>query len=113
MELFCQLTCPEQMTVILQHQFWDLVVGDTHFEVGLSFGGVPEKLIVPYEALSSDPAVWQAVAQRIGVTPRAAAELRPVTEKPAGSHDAALRAEAEALHARLAARGFAALGLAS
>jgi hypothetical protein len=69
-------------------------------------------LFVPYEALSSDPAVWQAVAQRIGVTPSAAEELRPVTEKPAGAHDAALAAEAEALHARLSARGFASLGLA-
>ena len=69
-------------------------------------------LFVPYEALSSDPAVWQAVARRIGVAPAAAGELRPVTEKPAGSHDAGLAAEAEALHARLAARGFAALGLA-
>jgi hypothetical protein len=67
---------------------------------------------VPYEALSSDPAVWQAVAKLIGVAPSAAAELRPVTEKPAGDHDVALAAEAEALHARLAARGFASLGLA-
>lgn len=50
---------PDEMTIVLQHQFWDLVVGDTHFEVGLSFGGVPEKLIVPYEALTGfyDPSV--------------------------------------------------------
>jgi hypothetical protein len=69
-------------------------------------------LFVPYEALSSDPAVWRAVAERIGVAPTMAEELRPVAEKPAGHHDAALAAKAEALHARLAARGFAALGLA-
>lgn len=50
---------PDEMTIVLQHQFWDLVVGETHFEVGLSFGGVPEKLSVPYDALTGfyDPSV--------------------------------------------------------
>jgi len=50
---------PEQMTIILQHQYWDLSVNDTGFEVGLSFGGVPEKLSVPFEAINSffDPSV--------------------------------------------------------
>ena len=33
---------PEQMTIILQHQFWDLTVTERGFEVGLSFGGIPE-----------------------------------------------------------------------
>jgi|SRR5690242_3998416 hypothetical protein len=50
---------PEQMTVILQHQFWDLSVSDTGFEVGLSFGGIPEKLGVPFDAIKGffDPSV--------------------------------------------------------
>lgn len=50
---------PEEMTIVLQHQFWDLIVGETTFEVGLSFGGVPERLLVPYEALTGfyDPSV--------------------------------------------------------
>jgi hypothetical protein len=50
---------PEEMTVILQHQFWDLVVTEDHFEVGLSFGGVPERLVVPFGAIKSffDPSV--------------------------------------------------------
>ena len=50
---------PEQMTIILQHQFWDLKVTDEGFEVGLSFGGVPEKLGVPFEAIKGffDPSV--------------------------------------------------------
>lgn len=68
-------------------------------------------LFVPYEALSADPAVWTAVARRIGVTPATAGELRPVADRAPGAHDAGLAAEAEALHARLAGRGFAALGL--
>ena len=50
---------PEEMTVILQHQFWDLVVTEDRFEVGLSFGGIPERLVVPFDAIKSffDPSV--------------------------------------------------------
>jgi hypothetical protein len=50
---------PEEMTIILQHQFWDLKVGDDEFEVGLSFGGVPAKLVIPFEAVKGffDPSV--------------------------------------------------------
>ena len=50
---------PEEMTVVLQHQFWDLVVTDEHFEVGLSFGGVPERVLVPFASIKSfvDPSV--------------------------------------------------------
>ncbi len=50
---------PQEMTVILQHQFWDLVVTDDRFEVGLSFNGIPERLVVPFSAIKSffDPSV--------------------------------------------------------
>jgi hypothetical protein len=50
---------PDEMTIILQHQFWDLVVHDDRFEVGLSFGGIPERLAVPFAAIKSffDPSV--------------------------------------------------------
>jgi hypothetical protein len=44
---------PSEMTVVLQHQFWDLTVTDSAFEVGLSFKGMPETLYVPFRALSS------------------------------------------------------------
>jgi hypothetical protein len=49
---------PEEMTIILQHQFWDLVVTEDRFEVGLSFGGIPERLVVPFNSIKSfsDPA---------------------------------------------------------
>jgi hypothetical protein len=49
---------PQAMTIVLQHQFWDLAVRDEAFEVGLSFGGVPERLTVPFEAIMAfvDPA---------------------------------------------------------
>lgn len=50
---------PEEMTIILQHQFWDLIVNEERFEVGLSFNGIPERLVVPFSALKSffDPSV--------------------------------------------------------
>ncbi|MFM8700070.1 MAG: SspB family protein [Hyphomicrobiales bacterium] len=50
---------PAEMTIVLQHQFWDLLVSDTHFEVSLSFGGIPENLKIPFSALSGfwDPSV--------------------------------------------------------
>jgi len=50
---------PDEMTIVLQHQFWDLAVTDVGIEVGLSFGGVPEKLFVPFDAIKGffDPSV--------------------------------------------------------
>jgi hypothetical protein len=50
---------PEEMTVILQHQFWDLTVTEDRFEVGLSFNGIPERLVVPFQSIKSffDPSV--------------------------------------------------------
>jgi hypothetical protein len=50
---------PEEMTIILQHQFWDLTVTEERFEVGLSFGGIPERLVVPFNTIKSfyDPSV--------------------------------------------------------
>jgi uncharacterized protein len=50
---------PQAMTIVLQHQFWDLTVRDEAFDVGLSFGGIPERLTVPFEAVTAffDPAV--------------------------------------------------------
>jgi len=50
---------PEEMTVVLQHQFWDLTVSDDAFEVGLSFGGIPERLVIPFAAIKGffDPSV--------------------------------------------------------
>src|SRR4051812_1151418 len=42
---------PDEITIVLQHQFWDLSINDHGFEVGLSFGNTPEKLVVPFEAV--------------------------------------------------------------
>src|SRR5262249_31912453 len=50
---------PDEMTITLQHQFWALKVREDEFEVGLSFGGVPERLAVPFDAINGffDPSV--------------------------------------------------------
>jgi uncharacterized protein len=50
---------PEEMTIVLQHQFWDLTVGDDDFAVGLAFNGIPERLQIPFKAVKAffDPSV--------------------------------------------------------
>lgn len=50
---------PDEMTVILQHQFWGLTVTQDGFEVGLSFNNMPERLFVPFAAITmfQDPSV--------------------------------------------------------
>lgn len=67
---------PQEMTIVLQHQFWDFHVGEQEFNVTLSFGGVPEKLVVPYAALTAfaDPSIrfglqFQNAADQAGGPP--------------------------------------------
>ncbi|MBP1883268.1 hypothetical protein J2Z50_001553 [Ensifer mexicanus] len=50
---------PEQMTIVVQHQFWDLKVTEAGFEIGLSFSDTPEKLVIPFNAVRGfyDPSV--------------------------------------------------------
>lgn len=50
---------PEEMTIVLEHQFWDLNITETGFEVTLKFSGVPKYLKMPYSAISRfhDPSV--------------------------------------------------------
>ncbi|MBN9583164.1 MAG: hypothetical protein J0G37_16875 [Afipia sp.] len=75
---------PQEMTIILQHQFWDLVVTDDRFEVGLSFNGIPERLVVPFSAIKSffDPSV-QFGLQFEPTEEAAAAPATPAEEAPA------------------------------
>lgn len=50
---------PAEMTIVLQHRFWDLAVNDERFEVKLTFDGIPERLVVPFSAIKVflDPSV--------------------------------------------------------
>jgi len=84
---------PEVMTIVLQHQFWDLIVSDTGFEVGMSFGGIPERLAVTFAAIKEfvDPSVpfgvkFESVAEpapaeaTAAATPAAVAPATPATD---------------------------------
>ena len=50
---------PDEMTIVLQHKYWDLKVEAEHFEIGLSFSQIPSHLVVPYSAITAfvDPSV--------------------------------------------------------
>ena len=71
---------PREMTVVLQHQYYNLAVLDDRFEVELSFDNIPEKLIIPYASIKGflDPAVQFGLQFEV-----AAEEIQPeaVTEK--------------------------------
>jgi len=82
---------PQDMTIVLQYQFWDLKVGTDSFDVGLSFGGVPERLTVPFAAITSfvDPSVqfalqFQTIPDSEAPTPAATpkVELAPARPTP-------------------------------
>jgi uncharacterized protein len=78
---------PKEMTVVLQHRFWDLGVSDDRFEVKLTFDGIPERLSVPFAALKVffDPSVPYGLqfedsdlaGESLGSSEAAAAEAQP------------------------------------
>ncbi|MCX7304937.1 MAG: SspB family protein [Hyphomicrobiales bacterium] len=73
---------PEQMTIVIQFQYWDLKVTDTGFEVGLSFSDVPERLEIPFAAVRGfyDPSVNFEL--EFDVKTEAAAEAIDKSAKP-------------------------------
>jgi hypothetical protein len=82
---------PDQMTIVIQHRFWDLKVGEDAFSVGLSFGGVGSTLRVPFAAVTQfdDPAVefrltFQAnAADEVAEEHETAENDAPASEAPA------------------------------
>ncbi len=84
---------PEEMTIILQHQYWDLEVRRGSFSVGLSFSSVPQKLTIPFSAVTSfvDPPTEFGLTFPVGEEEEDAVPLGPrgvPREKPATSGDA-------------------------
>ncbi len=75
---------PEEMTIILQNQFWGLKVGEDEFEVGLTFQKMPTTLVIPFAALTAfvDPSVQFGLQFRPGGTAQKAPALRDAS-KPA------------------------------
>ena len=92
---------PQEMTIVLQHQYWGLEVTDERFHVELSFDNIPEKLTVPFDAIKGffDPSVQFGLQFEIGeanenVGPEEASDI---TEAPAQAiGDVAESAEAPA-----------------
>ena len=74
---------PDEMTIVLQHQYWDLAPGETFFSVTLQFGGQPKRLSVPYAAITRfyDPSV-QFLLQ-FEAPPAAPQEAKVAEVKPA------------------------------
>jgi uncharacterized protein len=96
---------PDEITIVLQHQFWDLQVSDQGFEVGLSFGNSPEKLVVPFEAISQffDPSVQFGL--KFEVAGEAPTQSEGVETPPRPQIRGAASEPVEAPAARRAARG--------
>ena len=86
---------PEEMTIVLQHQFWGLEVGDQEFFVTLSFQNRPEQLTIPFAAVTSfaDPSVKFGLQFEVpAAKPHAAAALpakAPAEEAPKPPRQAA------------------------
>jgi uncharacterized protein len=93
---------PKDMTIVLQHQFWDLTVTDEGFGVGLSFNGIPENLVVPWSAITDfvDPSVQFGLKFAvIGEADKAASE-EPVSPKPSPPATGAVLGESPRAPAR-------------
>ncbi len=79
---------PDEMTIVLQHQYDDLAPGETFFAVTLTFGGAPRALSIPYAAVSRfyDPSVQFLLTFEVPDPPEAASEPvpAPVEAEPAG-----------------------------
>ncbi|CAN5145132.1 ClpXP protease specificity-enhancing factor SspB [soil metagenome] len=80
---------PEEMTIVLQHQYWDLAPGETFFVVTLKFGGEPKKLSVPYAALTRfyDPSVQFLLTFEPTAAPEPAPMPAPKTKPAAVAKD--------------------------
>jgi hypothetical protein len=74
---------PEDMTIVIQHEFWDLEVGDTSFSVTLCFDEIHERIVIPYDAIVSfvDPSVKFGV-QFSPVYPEDMPQNEPVLSSP-------------------------------
>jgi hypothetical protein len=74
---------PDEMTIVLQHQYWDLAPGETFFSVTLQFSGQPKRLSVPYGAVTRfyDPSV-QFLLQFEPPPAATAVEAKPAAPQP-------------------------------
>ncbi|MGB6229390.1 MAG: ClpXP protease specificity-enhancing factor SspB [Litorimonas sp.] len=98
---------PEEITIVLEHQFWDLAANSDDFEVTLKFGGIPKYLRVPYHAITRfhDPSVGFSLAfdlppemdsaPVLGLAPTASAPTTTALGSPAPTTPALGKLKAE------------------
>jgi hypothetical protein len=84
----------KEMTIVVQNQYWDLKVNETAFEVGLSFDGIPETLVIPFSAIKGffDPSVQFGLQFDPATAPGSEAveaSADDAVESEASSHDGA------------------------
>jgi uncharacterized protein len=93
---------PREMTVVLQHQFWNLIITEDRFEVELSFDNIPEKLVVPFSSIKGflDPAVQFGLQFEVipieDETLEKEADIVELAGKPRGGQTSSDEAEPEA-----------------
>jgi len=88
------------MTIVIQHQFWDLKVSDTQFEIGLSFSDTPERLVVPFNAIRGfyDPSVNFELEFEVPLAEEgenSSAEITAIPVESAARHDSVEQVEGE------------------
>jgi hypothetical protein len=103
---------PDEMSIILQHEFWDLVVKEDAFEVSLNFSRKPERLTVPFDSITgfTDPSVpfgfkLEARMSEPAASPTPAAESKEPTARQAPAKPAPAKTPAPAAAAKSAGRG--------
>ncbi|QYJ01326.1 hypothetical protein KUV46_02770 [Thalassovita mediterranea] len=89
---------PDEMTIVIQHQFWDLEVHDSFFELILKFSGVPQHLSIPYAAMTRfvDPAVNFGLSFEKEMTKGEPEIITPASETPAEAAEQAPKPAAKA-----------------
>jgi hypothetical protein len=92
---------PREMTIVLQHQYWNLQVREDEFEVELSFDNIPEKLVIPFNAIKGflDPYVQfglQFETVKIDAVKEPETQAKPAAAEPAAAAAEPAVASAEA-----------------
>jgi hypothetical protein len=90
---------PVEMTIVLQHRFWDLAVDDERFEVKLTFDGIPERLVIPFAAVKVfyDPSVPYVLQfEEVGIGAQGDGRRRPPRRSPPGRQPGAAPAASAA-----------------
>jgi len=89
---------PDEMTIVLQHQYWDLAPGETFFSVTLQFGGQPKRLSIPYAAITRfyDPSVQFLLQFEAPPAAPPEAKAAPAAAAPEAKAEAAAAKPAEA-----------------